>query len=153
MSSNTFLHIHSFLRFYPDEENIPVKRQGSLWHSRNILNHFLQNASSIDVSDGPVALDENIDRTKAKNQAKSYIPSKPVKFGIRFYSVVGLKYTYLYILWNNESGNRTTMNDSRNQLLANFKLYYDNLEPERKNYCIENALSPPSKRNETDEFE
>ena len=107
MSRNTFLHIRSCLRFYPDEENIPLKRQDPLWHSRNILNHFLQNAASIAVPDGPVTLDENTVRTKARTQAKSYIPNKPVKFGIRFYSVVGWKYAYLYSLWDNGSGNRT----------------------------------------------
>ena len=107
MSRNTSCHTRLCLWFYPDEVNISVKRHDQLCHSRNILNHFLQNVVSIAIPDGPVAFDENTIRTKARTQAKSCIPSKPVKFGIRFYYVVGWKYAYLYLLWDNVSGNRT----------------------------------------------
>ena len=105
MSRNMFTKIRSSLGFYPmyDDE---VASKDPLWHSRVMMEHFLKNATSIAVPEGPVALDENTIRCKAMTRAKTYIKNKPVKFGIRFYAVVGWHHHYLYSLWDNGSGNR-----------------------------------------------
>eukprot|EP00644_Phytophthora_capsici_P013190 jgi/Phyca11/100987/e_gw1.5.1377.1 len=54
-----------------------------------------------------VSLDENTVRTKARSGAKTYLPSKPDKYGVRFYAVVGWGSLYAYSVWDNGSGNKT----------------------------------------------
>ena len=105
MSRNTFTKIRSSVKLYPKYLH-DVAANDPLWHSRIILQHFIKNASKIAVPDGPVAIDENTIRCKGRTRAKTYMKNKPVKFGIRFYAVVGWKYTYLHSLWDNGRGNK-----------------------------------------------
>ncbi|EGZ25112.1 hypothetical protein PHYSODRAFT_434171, partial [Phytophthora sojae] len=46
-------------------------------------------------------------RTKARSRARTYMPSKPDKYGLRFYAVVGWDALYVHSLWDNGSGNAT----------------------------------------------
>lgn len=56
---------------------------------------------------GTSALDQNTLRTTARTRAKTYLPNKPQPYGIRFYAVVGSKFTYLHSMFDNGSGNNT----------------------------------------------
>jgi Transposase IS4 len=108
MSRDRFTEIQSSLKFYP-EYNHAVAVVDPLWHSQIMLRHFMKNAASVAVPKGCSALDENTIHCKAHTGARSYMKSKPVKFGIRFYAVVGLKHAYVHSLWDNGSGNKTNV--------------------------------------------
>ncbi len=56
---------------------------------------------------GVSALDENSCANKACTRAKTYLPSKPDKYAIRFYAVIGHKYVYLSSMFDNRAGNKT----------------------------------------------
>ncbi|RLN37861.1 hypothetical protein BBJ28_00000464, partial [Nothophytophthora sp. Chile5] len=106
MSRSRFQSIRASLVVHPpellEEERL---RQDPLWHSRNLLQHFQQKFASVAVPYGVSSLDENSVRTKARTRAKSFIPSKPDKFAIRFYAVVGWRSLYVHSIWDNGSGN------------------------------------------------
>lgn len=70
-------------------------------------NFFLQCCSLLAIPVGTCALYENTVRIKARTGDKSYLPNKPQPYGIRFYAVLGPKYTYLHNLFDNGSGNLT----------------------------------------------
>ena len=78
-----------------------------LWHSRKLLEHFQRNITKVAVPIGTSALDEASVPTKARSTAPSYLPNKPDKYAIRFYSVVGSRNTYISSLMDNRSGNKT----------------------------------------------
>ena len=80
-----------------------------LHHSRQLIEDFMKNAAKIAVPIGTSALDENTALTKARSRAKSHLPSKPYKYGIRFYAVVGSKHDYLSTISDNGSGNQTNI--------------------------------------------
>ena len=43
--------------------------------------------------------------TKARTRSKSYMPNKPSKYAVRFYTLVGHAFSYLFSLFDNGSGN------------------------------------------------
>jgi len=45
----------------------------------------------------PIAFDKPTIRTKARTSTKSYIPTKPDKYGIWMYLLCGWRYIYCYI--------------------------------------------------------
>jgi hypothetical protein len=107
MSRNDFQEIRASIQFHPpipDGHSIPTA--DPLWHSRAILEHFQQNCANVAVPMGASALDEASCRTKGRTLARSYMPNKPIKFGIRFYACVGTRFMYCYSLWDNGSGNK-----------------------------------------------
>lgn len=53
------------------------------------------------------SLDENKVRFKGRSAAKTYMKSKPVRLGVRFYAVAGWKEAYLHRIWDNWSGKKT----------------------------------------------
>lgn len=108
MCRDRFKDIRSSLCFYPEYDH-EIAVLDPLCHSRIMLQHFLKNASSVAVPKGCSAPDENTVRCKARTGARSYMKSKPVRFGIRFYAVVGSKHAYLHSLWDNGSGNKTNV--------------------------------------------
>ena len=83
------------------------KSKDPLWHSRALLEHFQKNCVGVAVPLGVAALDEAGFRTKARTLAKSYMPSKPDKYAVRFYAVVGNTGPYLSALQDNRKGNST----------------------------------------------
>lgn len=106
MSRNDFETIRGSLKFNP-EYNPDDAMNNPLWHSRQILHHFMVNASNIAVPCGVLSLDENTLRCKSRTQARTYMKSKPTKYGIRFYAIVSWREAYLHTFWDNGSGNKT----------------------------------------------
>ena len=80
-----------------------------LWYSRKLMEHFQRNIAKVAVSIGTSALDEASVPTKARSTASSYIPNKPDKYDIRFYSVVGSRNTYISSLVDNRPRNKTRL--------------------------------------------
>jgi len=74
------------------------------------------------VLKGITAFNENTARTKARMQAKSYISSKPDKYGIRFYANVEWNYLYMHSIWDNNSGNEKTIT-SENLYFLSIQIY------------------------------
>jgi len=60
-----------------------------LHSARRLLDEVSKFFCKVAVPTGTSALDEASCRSKARNRAISYLPSKPDKFAIRFYCVVG----------------------------------------------------------------
>ncbi|POM69278.1 Hypothetical protein PHPALM_14452 [Phytophthora palmivora] len=72
-----------------------------------VLNNMLKKCASLAVSNGVSALDESSIRTKARSAIRTYIPSKPDKYTVRFYALVDGKTLYVHDLFGNGSGNST----------------------------------------------
>jgi len=70
---------------------------------------FLENAVKIAVPIGAMTLDEATLPTRARNTAVSYLPSKPDKYGIRYYMVAGSKYQYIFSFYDNGRGNTSSI--------------------------------------------
>lgn len=100
-----------------------------LWHSRKLLDHFQKNIASVAVPTGTTALDEASVRTKCRSKARSYLPSKPDKYAIRFYAVVGTKYAYLFSIMDNRSRNTTgeTAPEAFTRLFRDLRTPYNNV--------------------------
>ena len=135
MKRNDFTNIRSNVKLYPTYVH-DIATNDPLWHSRIILENFIRNAVKIAVPDGPFAIDENTIRCKGRTRAKTYMKNKPIKFGIRFYAVVGWKYTYLHSLWDNGSGNKTKFSAASRYctVFRDMKQAFDNIitnDPEK----------------------
>lgn len=112
MSCTDFQNIHANITFCPTQEsNQEAVVVEPLWHSRNILCMFQKHCASIAVQIGTAAIDKNTVCTKVWTTIKTYMPSKPVPYGIWFYAVCGtLPGAYLHSFTNNCSGNTLTIN-------------------------------------------
>lgn len=134
-----FKHTMSRDDFQNIRANIMLRESGSynhtevstdpLWHSRKLLDHFQKNIACVAVPTGTIALDEASVRTKCRSKARSYLPSKPDKYAIRFYAVVGTKYTYLSSIIDNRSGNTTgeTGPEAFTRLFRDLRTPYNNV--------------------------
>ncbi|POM59005.1 Hypothetical protein PHPALM_36271 [Phytophthora palmivora] len=108
MQRDLLLGIRAALTLHPiDTVSEEVKTRDPLWHCRSILNNILKKCASLAVPNGVSALDESSIRTKARSAARTYIPSKPDKYAVRFYALVDWKTLYVRGLFDNGSGNRT----------------------------------------------
>ncbi|OWY92437.1 hypothetical protein PHMEG_00038571 [Phytophthora megakarya] len=108
MSRNRFESIRARFQIHaPDTVPVERREQDPLWHSRRLVKQIQQKFAAIAVPVGAVSLDENTVRTKARSSARTFMPLKPDKYGVRFYAVVGWKSLYAYSVWDNGSGNRT----------------------------------------------
>ncbi|OWZ04679.1 hypothetical protein PHMEG_00023377 [Phytophthora megakarya] len=108
MARNRFESIRARFQVHaPGSVPVQVRELDPLWHSRRLMAQIQQKFAAIAVPVGAVSLDENTVRTKARSGARTYMPSKPDKYGVRFYAVVGWQSLYTYSVWDNGSGNRT----------------------------------------------
>jgi hypothetical protein len=113
MSRNKFELIRSLLSFYDRESyDANLSSLDPLWHSRNILEHFLRNCVDVATPTGPSALDEHSTATKARTTDKTYNANKPAKFAIRFYAVTGAVTPYISSFFDNCAGNKTNICDA-----------------------------------------
>ncbi len=112
MRYTRFSVIRGIIRFTPPDtsEDADKIHANPLWHSEPLLKHFYLQCANVAVPLGPGALDENGAATKARTKASSYMPSKPDKYAIRFYSLVGHRYLYLFSMFDNNRGNSTGLN-------------------------------------------
>lgn len=106
MGRERFLDTRASLKFYP-QYNYDIAVADPFWYSRIMLEHFQKNAASVAVPTGVSSLDENTIRSKGRTVARSYMKSKPVPNGIRFYVVVSWNDAYLHSIRDNGSGNKT----------------------------------------------
>ncbi|ETP37147.1 hypothetical protein F442_15026 [Phytophthora nicotianae P10297] len=106
MSRNGFKQIRVVLTFHLPTVPGFDKERDPLWRCRNMMDHFQKRFAEFAVPVGVSSLDEMTVRTKARTRAKSFLPSKPDKYGVRFYAVVGWSSLYVHSVWNNSSGNR-----------------------------------------------
>ena len=110
MTRKRFIDIRTHITFRAPKEqerDLQGQQDDPLWHSRSFMEHFARNSASIAVPTGTSALDENTARTKARTRARTYMPNKSDKYGVRFYSVVGTKHCYLSSINDNRAGNET----------------------------------------------
>lgn len=108
MARNRFESIRARFQVHaPDSVPMQRQEQDPVWHSRRVLTQVQQKFAAIAVPVGAVTLDELTVRTKARSGAKTYMPSKPDKYGVRFYGVSGWESLYAYSVWDNGSGERT----------------------------------------------
>ena len=107
MSRDDFKLIRRHLTLVsPNSVSQEKKAQDPLWHSRSLMEHFEANCVSVAVPEGTLALDEASLATKARTLAKTYNASKPAKYAIRFYAVVGNCGPYIFSLQDNKRGNK-----------------------------------------------
>ena len=97
----------------------------------------------IAVSIGTAALDEAGFWTKARTLAKSYLPSKPDKYAIRFYAVVGNDGPYLSSIMDNRKGNTTNESGPENycKVFRNMNGPYKKLSRENSSIDPNSATS------------
>lgn len=84
-----------------------TRDQDPLWACRVVRSHFLRNCAEVAVPTGSIVLDENSMCFKGWLTASMYLPSKPAKYAVRFYALVGNKYQYLFSMFDNSAGNTT----------------------------------------------
>lgn len=108
MNRNEFKNIRTCLSFYePDMYDHDNSSKDPLWHSQNILDHFVINASSIAVPSSVRSLDETTERNSTGTAAKTYMPAKPKMVGLRMYAVLEYKSRYIHSIFDNRDGNVT----------------------------------------------
>lgn len=105
MPRTRFQNIRSALQFHPFEDPTLDKLRDPLWHSRTILAHFQRRFAEFAVPTGVSSINEMTVATKARSKARTYMPSKPDKYGVRFYAVVGWDALYVHTIWDNASDN------------------------------------------------
>ena len=90
-----FEFIRANLQFHPPEA-FELKWIDPLWHSRYMMEQFLQTSTSLIDPQGCMALDELTIWTRGRTLAKSYLPSKPSKYGIHLYALVMSTCAYMF---------------------------------------------------------
>lgn len=105
MSRDDLLRIRASLRSYATY-NLNVALACPLRHSSQLLEDFARNVATLAVLVGVSSLDDSTIRCKGRTAAQTYMKSKPVKFGIRFFAVVGLSHAYLQTFQDNRLGNK-----------------------------------------------
>ncbi|GAB0098318.1 PiggyBac transposable element-derived protein [Sergentomyia squamirostris] len=112
MSKKRFASITTFLRF--DNKHTRAERQktdkaAAIRHIWNLLNENLQNAY---VPHDVVTIDEQLYPYRGRTNFTQYIPSKPAKYGIKFFWVCDAEtyYPLQGILYTGKEGNNKTTN-------------------------------------------
>ncbi|OWZ14705.1 hypothetical protein PHMEG_00011776 [Phytophthora megakarya] len=108
MARNRFKSIRARFQVHiPGSVHVQRREQDPLWHSHGLMTQIQEKFAAVVVPVGALSLDENTVRINARSGAKTFMSSKPDKYGVRFYAVVGWKSLYAYFIWDNGSGNRT----------------------------------------------
>lgn len=103
MSRDRFISIRSCICFRsPTSYDADEANDDPLWTCRSLLDNFIKRGASVAVPLGVSALDECTCATKARSRAKTYLPIKPDKYGIRFYAVVSHRYCYISSFFDNK---------------------------------------------------
>lgn len=108
MSRNDFTGIRRCVRLYPSYDN-HVATRDPLWYSKVLMNASFRSAATIAVPTGIQNLDEISVRCSARTAAKTYMPNKPIQYGIIFYAIVGNSFRYIHSLYDKNSGNKTAI--------------------------------------------
>ncbi|EGZ10404.1 hypothetical protein PHYSODRAFT_518952 [Phytophthora sojae] len=106
MTRDRFQHIRALQFHAPDPVTFKSVRD-PLYRCRWLLQHFQKRFADTAVPLGASSLDEISVRTKARSRARTCMPSKPDKYSLRFYAVIGWDALYVHSLWDNGSGNAT----------------------------------------------
>ena len=104
MSRNDFTTIRAHFRPHPPYQH-QVATDDPLHHCRAFMHQFSQASSEIATPDGHMAFDEGTCRFKGRSLAVCYIPSKPIKWGVRFYMLVCCISLYVASIIDNNRGN------------------------------------------------
>ena len=92
MGRDIFKNIRSNIVLYPPSSYDHHEASSDhIWHSRKLLEHFQKNIVKVAVPLGSSALVEAGFLTKARTNSWSYIHTKPNKYAVRMYAVVGTK--------------------------------------------------------------
>lgn len=105
VSHRRFHPVRSNLAFYPFYDHY-IDVCDSLRNSRKLIENFLKNVSKVAAPVGALSFDENNSRYSDMTTERSYVKSEPVRFGIRFYAVLGWYFPHLFSFWGNNSGNK-----------------------------------------------
>ena len=136
MSHNDFQTIHGAIKFHPPNAyNEDLASKDPLWHSHHILEHFQRQCASVAVPCATLALDENSCRTSAWTKAKSYMPMKPIKYGIRFYVIVSTRELYCHSLWDNGSRNELDLTPGMPMKPIKYGIQFYVIVSTRELYC------------------
>ena len=112
MGRDTFKRIRGCLTLHHPFATEDFHQRSSadpLYHSHIFLNKFITRITQVSVPYGDSAFDEASMSTKARTISMTYMPNKPSKYGIIFYSLVSHALSYLFAFFDNESGNFLTV--------------------------------------------
>lgn len=103
ISRAVFLDIRSRIKLNPEYDH-NLSKADPLLQSWNILQVLAQNSTYVAAPIVIIALVENKIRCKGRITGRTYMPSKPMKFGIRFYAIVGWRNDFLNCFQDNGFG-------------------------------------------------
>ncbi|OWZ24586.1 hypothetical protein PHMEG_000336 [Phytophthora megakarya] len=103
MPRTRFQQIRGALTLHPPEHPSFDREHDPLWRCCGVMEHFQKQFAAFAVPLCVSSIDEMTVRTKARTRAKTFMPSKPDKYGLRFYAVVGWSSLYVHSLWANSS--------------------------------------------------
>ena len=114
MSRDNVLHIRSnVVLCHPSLYDHHEASNDTIWYLWKMLEHVQKNIASVAVPFGSITLDEAGFRTKARTKARSYIPTKPDKYAVRMYCVVGTQNSYCPSIVNNSPGYTTSISPAK----------------------------------------
>ena len=108
MGRDKFKNIRVFLTMHPPfqtQHYYNLSSDDLLYHSNVFLNRFITRITQVAMPHGAEAFNESTMSNKSRTRSRTYMPNKPSKYGIRFYSLVSHKFSYLFSLFDNGSGN------------------------------------------------
>ena len=94
MSSRRFLHILRFLHFV-DNEDATVDKGNKLWKIGNVLAYLNKRFSGTYNPRRELSIDETMLKFKGRLSIKQYIKIKPVKWGIKLFTIAEAKTGYV----------------------------------------------------------
>ena len=118
MSRDDFILIRSHLSLVsPGSVSADKKAKDPLWHLRDMMERFQKNCVAVAVPEGTIALHEASLATKARTKAKTFNATKPDKYAIHFYALVGNEGPYIFCLQDNRRGNTESKSAAKDYIL------------------------------------